>query len=54
MLTEQLTDNTSELDRANTMNVLIVGAGAVGQLFGYFAARGGCKITFLVKVRPSA
>jgi hypothetical protein len=31
------------------MNVLIVGAGAVGQVFGRHLARGGAEVTFLVK-----
>lgn len=31
------------------MRVLIVGAGAVGQVFGHHLARGGAEVTFLVK-----
>jgi 2-dehydropantoate 2-reductase len=31
------------------MRALIVGAGAVGQVFGYHLARGGAEVTFLVK-----
>ncbi len=31
------------------MKALIVGAGAVGQVFGYHLARGGADVTFLVK-----
>lgn len=33
------------------MRVLIVGAGAVGQVFGYHLAQGGAEVTFLVKPR---
>lgn len=31
------------------MNVLIVGAGSVGQVYGYFLSQGGANVTFLVK-----
>ena len=31
------------------MRVLFVGAGAVGQVYGYFFQKGGAKIAFLVK-----
>ncbi len=31
------------------MKVLVVGAGAVGQVFGYHLARGGAEVSFLVK-----
>jgi 2-dehydropantoate 2-reductase len=31
------------------MRALIIGAGAVGQVFGYHLARGGAEVTFLVK-----
>lgn len=31
------------------MNILIVGAGAVGQVYGYYLARGGANVSFLVK-----
>ena len=31
------------------MKVLVVGAGAVGQVYGHALARGGARVTFLVK-----
>jgi hypothetical protein len=33
------------------MKVLIVGAGAVGQVYGHYYAQGGCEVTFFVKPR---
>ena len=33
------------------MRVLIVGAGAVGQVYGHHLQRGGAEVTFLVKPR---
>lgn len=31
------------------MNVLIVGAGAVGKVYAYHLSKGGAKVTFLIK-----
>nr|HEX4314264.1 2-dehydropantoate 2-reductase N-terminal domain-containing protein [Kofleriaceae bacterium] len=36
------------------MNALIVGAGAVGQIYGHCLARGGARVTFLVKPKYAA
>jgi len=33
------------------MKVLIVGAGAVGQIYGHYYAEGGSEVTYLVKPR---
>lgn len=31
------------------MKILVVGAGAVGQVYGYYFQRGGCEVTFFVR-----
>ena len=36
------------------MNLLIVGAGAIGSTYGYFASRAGAKITYLIKPKHRA
>lgn len=33
------------------MKVLVVGAGAVGQIYGHYYAEGGCEVTFFVRPR---
>ncbi len=46
------------LDESQKMELLIVGAGAIGSVYGYLASRaslaGGCRITYLVKPKHRA